>query len=635
MAADLRSWFLGVLLLCLVAAPLKVQAEDQPIPPEQPSAPTAPEAPAAPEAPEAPAAPEAPEAPEAPAAPEAPEAPAPIGVVPDPAPGSPAPAPRRSSISLSPDPDTAPSKEVGTLTVEEGSEGESSGPAPKPKDEVSCLDPEKCKKYREFVKGELLTVGATDLLGNRNRAGVKLGYRAIGHTHFGTVEPGTDLRFSDFHLGLAVPLNIEVWDGTGGLVAIDASGGGADVGVNGFDNAGTIRPEDWDHWRDYLRVLKHVGWGRKEDFFYVNVSQDGAASIGHGLIMKRYMPQVDIDTTRVGMQLDAYLDWLGGFEFYTNDVTNWSMLGTLAFVKPLGPFIDSVMARSFSIGFSLVTDRSAPSILARSNGKIALDPDLDNTAPLAQSTTSASIWGIDAELKVVKTDNVDVKVYLDYSNMVDAGYGMAAGTLGRFNVGTDLVHAFRARLESRFFTGNYEPSYFDSFYEIDKWQFLSGANRYGTGADPSANIRTKYDVITNRLDDGQFGYFVEAAYSILGYLSLGAALEGQSPDSSYNLLVHLDAPVLDILRLKATYQKRHFEDFGQAFTFLEDNEWLSAMVRLQVLKILFLNAEAGHLWRLNRNEYTAGSKKGQAGPDHGLYEAGWDFRFWLDAAWEW
>ena len=59
------------------------------------------------------------------------------------------------------------------------------------------------------------------------------------------------------------------------------------------------------------------------------------------------------------------------------------------------------------------------------------------------------------------------------------------------------------------------------------------------------------------------------------------------------------------------------------------------MVRLQVLKILFINAEAGHLWRLNRNEYTAGSKNGQPGPDNGLYQAGWDFRFWLDAAWEW
>jgi hypothetical protein len=541
-----------------------------------------------------------------------------------------------SSISLSPDPDTAPSKEVTTLEAEKSVAKAKDKPAKKEmEDDVSCLDPEKCKKYREFVKGELLTVGATDLLGKRSRAGVKLGYRAIGHTHYGTVEPGTDLRFGDFHLGLAVPLNIEIWDGSGGLVSIDASNADAAVGVNGFENAGSIRSEDWDHWRDYFRVLKHVGWGRKEDFFYVNVSQDGAANIGHGLIMKRYMPQVDIDSTRVGMQLDAYLDWLGGFEFYTNDVTNWSMLGTLAFIKPLGPFIDSVMARSFSIGVSFVTDLNAPVTLASADRKFALDADLDNTSPLAASTTTASIWGIDAELKVVKNDNVDVKVYVDYSNMIDAGYGIAAGALGRFNVGSSLVHAFRARLESRFFTGNYEPSYFDSFYEIDKWQFLSGVNRYGTGADPTAAIRTKYDAITSRPDDMQFGYFIEAAYSILGYVSIGAALEGQSPESSYGLLVHLDAPVLDYVRLKATYQKRHMQDFGGAFSFSEDNEWLSAMARIQVLPVLFINAEAGHLWRLNRDEFTAGSKKGQPGPDFGLYQAGWDFRFWFDAAWEW
>jgi len=536
--------------------------------------------------------------------------------------------------------------EAAKPECKEGEECPEAKPECKEGEECPC-EGEECaasEKYKDFVKGELLSVGTTDLLGKRSRAGAKVGYRAIGYKHYGTVDPGIDLRFGSFHLGLSAPLNIEIWDGSGGLVSIDATE--ADVGVKGFENAGQIRQEDWDSWRDYFRVLNHLGWGRKEDFFFINVAQEGAASIGHGLIMKRYMPQIDIDTSRVGMQMDAYLDWLGGFEFYTNDVTNWNMLGTLAFVKPLAPFTTGYMGRSLSIGFSFVTDTSAPRYLQKADSdggaiggdipiahqRVALDAELDNTVPLALETVAVSIWGIDTELKLLKTKGADIKVYIDYSNMVNGGWGSALGALGRFNAGTKIINAFRIRLEGRAFTGNYEPSYFDSFYEIDRWQMLTGLNGYGSGG--VAAIKTKYDYITIRDDALAYGYFAEAAYSILGIFSLGAALEGQSlADSTfYNLLVHLDIPASDIVRLKGTYQKRHFEDFGQAFKFNEDNEWLSAVVRVKLLEILYLNGQVGHLWSLNRSVWERGSKEGDLDSGYGLYKAGWDWRIWADLA---
>ena len=518
----------------------------------------------------------------------------------------------------------------------EGKDGKKAeGKDGKKKEGETCED-DKCDLYKDFVKGELLTVGSANLLGERSRAGVRLGYRAIGYTHYGTIDPGVDLRFGKFHIGLSVPLNIEIWDGSGGLVAVDTSGGDTDFGVNGFGNAGTIRAEDWDHWRDYFRVLRHLGWGRKEDFLYINLAQEGAASIGHGLIMKRYMPQIDIDTVRVGAQVDAYLDWLGGFEFYTNDITSWNMLGTLAFIKPLGPFIDTWMARSLSVGFTFVTDLKAPVSLATEGGRFKLDAGLDETHPEAARTTAVSIWGIDTEIKLVKTKRADIKVYVDYSKMVDHGWGATVGGLGRFNAdGKKLKHAFRTRLEGRFFTGNYEPSYFDSFYEIDRWQMLTGTNNYLGTQSPINQMPTKYDYITSRNKDMQFGYFVEAGYSIIGKFSIGTAFEGQVPDDNYKMLIHLDAPVHEYFRLKATYQKRHFSEFGTMFNFEEDNEWLSGLVRIKILPILFLNGQIGHLWSLNRNRFEAGSKKGKAGPDFGLYQASWDWRIWLDAAYEW
>jgi hypothetical protein len=566
----------------------------------------------------------------------------------EPKPGEPVPECKEGEECPEPVPECKEGEECPE-PVPECKEGEE---CPKPKKE--CKEGEECpedcegeacaasERFKDFVKGELLSVGTTDLLGTRSRAGAKVGYRAIGFKHYGTVDPGVDLRFGKFHLGLSAPLNIELWDGSAGLVSIDAVE--QDVGVKGFDNVGQIRQEDWDNWRDYFRVLNHAGWGRKEDFFFVNIAQEGAASIGHGLIMKRYMPQIDIDTSRVGMQMDAYLDWLGGFEFYTNDITNWNMLGALAFVKPLAPFTTGFMGRSLSIGFTFVTDTNAPRFLQKANKKggtvggdiptkyqrIALDPNLNDTVPLALETVAVSIWGIDTEIKLVKTKGADIKVYVDYSNMVDGGWGGAMGALGRFNAGTKIINAFRLRLEGRAFTGNYEPSYFDSFYEIDRWQFLTGLNGYGSNG--AGDVQTKYDAITSHDDAMAYGYFAEAAYSILGIFSLGAALEGQTVTDRdyYNLLVHLDIPASEFVRLKGTYQKRHFEDFGQAFKFSEDNEWLSAVVRVKLLEILYLNGQVGHLWSLNRESFD----RGNLGPEYGLYKAGWDWRIWADVALE-
>jgi len=574
---------------------------------------------------------------------------APTGV-----PGQPVEAPDPAAAPATAQPDMPGAEpgtpEVGTRTDEPGQPGAGVPPEePNPLDagkedrgptgdreqihvEDCALGGKDCDNYVDFVKGELLTVGDTNLLGNRSRAGARLGYRAINHVHYGTVDPGFDLRFDDFHLGMSAPLNIEVWDGTSGLVSVDTTQ--AEVGVRGFENSGRIREQDWDTWHDYARVLRHVGYGRKEDFLYVNLSQDGAASIGHGLIMKRYMPQIDVDTVRVAAELDAYSDYHGGFEFYTNDVTRWSMLGLLGFIKPLAPFMPGYLTRSFSIGFTFVTDANAPRYLAVENRRFVLDPDADETLPLASETVAASIWGIDSELKVFKNAAADIKVYLDFSKMVDAGNGTTVGVLGRFNAAKDPVHAFRVRAEARSFSGNYEPSYFDSFYEIDKWQFLIGPNQYGKGLDTTSGMMTKYQAITTRNDERQFGYFVEAAYSVLGYVSVGAALESQSPLESYNMLLHLSIPWSDYLRLQGTYQKRHFGDFGKLFDFNEDNEWLSAMARLKLLPILFLNGQVSRLWSLNREVAEFGLEKGAPGPEYGLYRTGWDFQVWLDAAYE-
>ena len=543
--------------------------------------------------------------------------------------GGPSPAPRIAP----PDPATLPlgPAQPGPAGKKAKGVGPTASSAPK-------APPKKGKgrKKKRFIKGELLLVGDSDVLGARSRAGAWLGYRAIGLTHYATIYPAVDIRYGRLRLGLYVPLNLEIFNGEEGLGNFDMKKGTYDT--LGFNNAGSIRSEDWDHWRDFFQVIRYITWNRKESNLYIAFSQSRAASIGHGTIMKRYMPQIDLDTKRVGAQLDAYHDRFGGFEFYANDITRWTMLGFLAFVKPLAPFYTHYRPRSFSIGFTFVTDRTAPVTLARNANdprKFALDESQDLTLPKAAGETAAvSIWGIDAEFKVYKDRSSDLKVYVDYSSMVDGGFGTAAGILGRFNTGSVRTHVFRARAEMRYFSGNYQPSYFDSFYEVDRWQFLTGKNEYVGYGDPNSYIQTKYKWVTSRPEDGQFGFFLEFGYSLIDRVAVGVALEGLVPGELYNLLVHFSIPWSDILRLSASFQKRHFQEWGSIFNFDQDNTWLRAMVRLKILPILYVNFQVGHLWRLKRDQYADGPDKGQPHADYGLFQQGFDWRVWFDLAYE-
>src|SRR5262249_40964103 len=151
---------------------------------------------------------------------------------------------------------------------------------------------------------------------------------------------------------------------------------------------------DWDHYHDYGRLLKYVNYGRKEDNFYVNIGQRYATSIGHGAIMRRYSPSIDIDYPRASAEVDAYNDY-AGFEAFTNDVLEWNTLAAIAFVKPLSFFkADNLLAKTLSIGVTGAIDWNAPDRLG-----FTLDGSRGLTANRRLSATTAPVGliGFDAE----------------------------------------------------------------------------------------------------------------------------------------------------------------------------------------------------------------------------------------------
>lgn len=439
-----------------------------------------------------------------------------------------------------------------------------------------------------FVKGELsVYLGSDRLVVKNNRIGVSAGLDRFETAFYLLVEPLVDLRFFDGKLGFGfgVPLRLELVN-----FAPDATGAPLLT-----QRLGRLRVEDWDSVHDFGRILKYVTYGRKEDPLYISAGQRYSSSIGHGALVRRYAPNIDIDYPRASAQVDAYNDY-GGFELFTNDLLEWNTLAGLAFIKPLS-FLKSenLLAKSLSVGVSGATDWRAPWQLTTDAASGLRQ--VDQQGRLLSQARPVGLIGFDAEVKVVKTRNVDLKPYVDYSMLIGGDGGFTAGVLGRFNVGTDLVNAFRVVAEFRALGSRYLPSYFDTFYEIERFIFASEE----VAGQVSRNALTRQQVVLDRGLGNRVGYYVEASWGIPGKVGVTLAAEGVSNAPNTNLIAHLEVPVLDFLQVFGSYYKRGITSPAQIFRIdagTPDTVFFAG-ARLKILPFLFVNGRAYQNFRLN------------------------------------
>ena len=458
----------------------------------------------------------------------------------------------------------------------------------------------------EFVKGELSVYLGSDRLTVKNtRIGVTVGPDLFGGALYAMIEPLVDLRFLDGKLGIGVgvPLRLEIVN-----LALEKP----------FERAGRLRTEDYDSVHDFGRVLKYVTFGRKEDNVYVSAGQRYASSIGHGAITRRYSPSIDIDYPRASAQVDMYNDY-GGFEAMTNDLLEWNQLSALAFLKPFSFFKpQNLMLKTLSIGVTGATDWRAPYSLSRV-------PTMRVTRQNRLAVTEVrpvGLIGFDAEMKVLKTENVDLKPYIDYSMLVGGDGGFTAGLLGRFNVGTQTVHAFRVVAEARVLGNRYAPSYFDTFYEIDRMAYLNQDQR--EPGSPTALYVPKGQFVLERGLGTRFGYYLEASWGIRNALGLTFAFEGVSNAPAKNFVAHLEIPFLSFLQVFGSYYLRgveSFDELGRLGPF-GLKSILFAGARLKVLPFLFIN---GRVYKTFRVDDTLERYQNQFGFSVDL-EVGYEFR---------
>lgn len=316
---------------------------------------------------------------------------------------------------------------------------------------------------------------------------------------------------------------------------------GAGLSINLLYNTdnGAIRSVDWDEGYDWARLIRYVRYGHKRDNFYTRVGALDAARLGHGFIMNYYTNQASYDQRKLGLALD-YDFGFGGFETVTSNLGRSEIFGGRVFVRPLRSVLPIPILKDIAFGATLVSD---------------VDPDKKR-----DTGDEVTEYGFDVEVPLLKMPMFDSYAYYDYAKINDYGSGSAVGAQANLTVIAGIAEA-TARLERRWLGDKFLPSYFNAFYEIE---------RFSPQEDES--IFRKDESLALITDDvqGVFGELVGHVFNTLHLVGNFQRLD----DIKNSGILHLAAEIPDAvpkIAAHATYDRRSIETGKDLFKLDDDS----------------------------------------------------------------
>lgn len=318
-------------------------------------------------------------------------------------------------------------------------------------------------------------------------------------------------------------------------------GAGLDITLRYNTATSELRNEDWNDGNDFLRAIRYVRYGlKKRDPFYTRAGALESARLGHGLIMNYYNNTLIYDERKVGLELD-YDFGIGGFEFVNSSFGRREVMGGRFFYRPLQLLTEMPIIKNFALGATLVRDDDPDSYRGTDDG--------------------ISVYGLDAELPIIKNKLTELKLYADLAKIQDFGSGQAAGVeLNLF--GISGLFDFGAQLERRFLGAEFLPAYFGPFYELERTSFQNPA----TG---QAVPKRQYLDNQNQSTSGTFGMLYGQVLNSLRLVGTFERRDGK-PKSG---IMHIEATLPETIpkvAFRASYDDKNIDNFGDVFKFDEN-----------------------------------------------------------------
>ncbi|MBA4250773.1 MAG: hypothetical protein C0425_01925 [Chlorobiaceae bacterium] len=337
-----------------------------------------------------------------------------------------------------------------------------------------------------------------------------------------------------------------------------------------FNKEGKIRTENFNDFSDYLSLISYIRYGIKNDPVFIKLGKINYYSLGHGSIMHLYRNTTGIDNRKIGLVTDINFGAFGFESIYSN-FAEASVFALRGFVNPLKftPAGDIPIIGNLEVGASYASDFHKNSGIT--GGSYNTVTEVFN---VTSDEGAINIIGVDVGLPIINTSMFGATIYFDAVKIINFGSGTAAGLMMNLNG----LGAFSAsmKLERRWNGENYIPSYFNSFYELERFNVNKS-----TGSFSSKALLLKSGI---KSDNGIYGAL---GINFLGLIDVFGSYQrlDKAPNSGIlNLVTDLSPENLSFVA-RAGYDKRAIKDENDLFK-LDDRSTLYAEVGYKPLPYL-------------------------------------------------
>jgi hypothetical protein len=432
--------------------------------------------------------------------------------------------------------------------------------------------------------------------------GGELGFNGLGGDYFLSLALRLNFDRENWGFGIQAPLRVRIIDNDP---------------ENNNDYGGFIRKEDWDEPSDWLKIARYVYVGQwdKKGPFYVRLGELSGLTVGHGTIMHRYFNGIDPNKWRTGVNVAVNV-WAFGTEVMINDLADPSLVGARFQVKPLViAFADSSttaeddghgwIADKLHVGFSIFSDTKAPFALGTETipnpdtnvgGTITRLAYDDNERPLVTRERALMILGADVGFELVDLPFLTITPYMDLNKMtvVNHGWGWHLGVLWNLHVplAIDTLQV-DLRTEYRRVSGDYLAPYFNTIYEIERYQRLDSAG----GTIPKLlSLCGDLDCNGNG-KDSRNGVYFDLLAGLPNFVFVGGEYIGYSgPNNDGTLRLSLEVPALQVVKFSAFYYRVNISGLDDLFK-LDDKSAVVAQASVPIYAIFSINARWWRVWQ--------------------------------------
>jgi hypothetical protein len=404
----------------------------------------------------------------------------------------------------------------------------------------------------------------------------------------------TEFSLGPVGVGLGVPIELLVWN--------DDKCCGPDPDAQGNHPhsrdyktyGGLIRKRDWDEPQDYARLVRFIRYGHKRDPVYVLAGQLWGATIGHGTLVNRYTNSLNLDHPKFGLALDLNGTFFG-IETLTDYVSNPALLGARAYVRPFG---DTLIARGWAVGVTVVTDRTAPRHLATN-----LDGSLQQDSvgnPIIDVNNAVYAGGVDTEYELLRNSIISLIPYVDLNRIAGAGNGLHAGVLTDIYLPVPILEInVAARLEYRMMQAGYIPEYFDQTYDLGRVQYAVSTGTTTTYEPKYVVAQSAHLAATDPRAIDKKGYYGELALGFAGFLQVGGLYQSYEGDpNGASLGLFATFPKIELVKIAGYYLRKNMKPgFDDAFK-LDERSLLAASIAYKILGPIYLRVDFQRRWQL-------------------------------------